>query len=284
MLKNISTFLISLVLLAPAHVLQAQTPLSVPYLEYKTIPAAVSGPGLSGTFFRTDVTLMTFGSNTYYDFSYFCSTGCPMPGYTAHAPVNMPPFSQREFVDIVRNLFGLPNTSGAIRVYHASLDYIRAEPWLLTSRTLTDAPSGGSFGTSVPSVADPLNTWTSGTTLLFTELSSSGGDFSVGYRTNLAVVNFSFLADASAPPAQITLTAYDSSRAVLGSPLTFVVSGLAQITDLFSALGLSGRTLTGASIVLSSDRYVLSYVTVIDNRSGDFTYDAGVGVPYPFKS
>jgi hypothetical protein len=70
----------------------------------------------------------------------------------------------------------------------------------------------------------------------------------------------------------VTLTLYDGSGALIGSvPRTFAGFEAYQFNDIFAVVGAGGTVVRNATLVVTSDVPIFSYVTVVDNQTNDTT-------------
>lgn len=231
-----------------------------------TVPASASIHGLNGTYFRTDLRLLnqSYTDPVSVDLDY---TGGGHPG-----SVTLAPREARELRDVVGTFFAAPETSGGITIRWSG------GPVVASSRTYTDGADGGTIGTQIPA----LEEYRSMTGALFVALASSGSDLTKGFRTNAGVFNPSYYAAQAS--ATVTFALYDSLGHPLGIPFTTQVGGKAQINNIFAALGAGTVVTKNARLVVTSSVPVFSYVTVIDNITGDSFYVPAEYTSNPFQA
>jgi plastocyanin len=231
-----------------------------------TIPASASIHGLNGTYFRTDLRLLnqSYTDSVTVDLDY--------PGVGHSGSVTLAPREARELRDVVGTFFAAPETSGGITIRWSG------GPVIASSRTYTDGAAGGTIGTQIPALED----YRSMTGALFVALSSSGGDLTKGFRSNAGVFNPGYYAAQAS--ATVTFVLYDSLGHPLGIPLTTQVGGTVQINNIFAALGAGTVATKNARLVVTSSVPVFSYVTVIDNITGDSFYVPAEYTSNPFQA
>ena len=227
------------------------------------VPTAASIHGLNGTYFRTDLDLLnqSFTDPVTVDLTY--------PRASRTVTVSLNPREARTFRDIVGTSFQSPETFGGIVISWSG------GPVVASSRTYTVGAGGGSIGTRIPAVEDSarLNAAT------FVAVASSGGVLTSGFRSNVGFFNPGY-SDGSGGVVTVTFALYDALARPLGAPRTVSVGGSLQINDVFSACGAGGVTTKNARLVVTSDMPVFSYVTVIDNLTGDSFYVQ----PFPLQA
>jgi len=227
------------------------------------IPAAASNDGAFGTRWTTTLwihSLATDAEVTVYASFYPDQDGVAEPEEVA---ITAPPVQPVEISDAVMEIFG-ESRAGAIR--------LRSEhPFEARSRTANDGAGGGSFGQGIPAL-DPAAALPFGA--LVGAANIPGDD---GLRTNLGVVNPDDQ-DASvavfiwkyAPTGELEYMGF--KQFVVGA------NGWTQ-ENLFGLVGDEDRSIENAWVVVAADNNpdqpenrVFSYLSRIDNRSGDATY------------
>jgi len=227
------------------------------------IPAAASNDGAFGT--RWTTTLWIHSLATDAEISVFASF-YPDQGGVAEPEeiaINAPPGQPVEISDVVMEVFGI-SRAGAIR--------LRSEhPFEARSRTANDGGAGGSFGQGIPAL-DPDEALPFGA--LLGAANTPGDD---GVRTNLGVVN---PGDMDAPLAVFIWKYGPTGELEYMGFKQFVVGahGWTQ-ENLFGLVGDEDEFIENAWVVVSADNNpdqpenrVFSYLSRIDNRSGDATY------------
>jgi hypothetical protein len=232
-----------------------------------TIPSAASIHGVSGTFFHTDLWVMNLSRTNTQTVSarFHCFRGQTCSGDSRD--IDLAPRATALLQDVVGDLFGSPETAGAIELtYDASLGGIAA-----TSRTYTPSLPAPTAGAAVPA-AGPGE---ARARALFLGLGSNARVFTSGFRTNAGVYN------PNGAAVSVTFSLLDGDGAPLGAPLTRFASSLEafQINDIFTAVGAGGTVTVNATLVVTATAPVFPFVTVIDNQSGDFIWVTPVDDP-----
>ena len=163
------------------------------------------------------------------------------------------------FPDIVSNLFGAPETAGAISFAYSSSSY--DSTLRIVTRTYTPSlpnPTSGAVLEGRPAL-DAVGAAT------FVGLGNNGGDRSAGFRTNAGLFNPA----AFTTTVTFTLTATDGTP--IGQPVTqtWGPKEARQINDIFATAGAGGTVTTDAVLHVTSTLPAFPYVTVIDNQTGD---------------
>ena len=233
----------------------------------RTIPASASAHGLNGMYFQTDLTLSNLSPDgeAFFGLTYLCSSGCPDTQVPPFAGFYLSGREVRVFPDVVRSVFGLSESAGAISIYRIVSGTAPA-PWVATSRTSATTASGCAYGMAVPAASYFYPG--SGGYYLLLDLASSGGDLTTGYRTNVGIVNPLDRGFLTPFPVTVTLNLFTSSGTQIGSPLVLVVSGAAQVNDVFRAVGGAPTPFEHAYLTIQSTGAILPYATVIDNVTG----------------
>ncbi|HUO84296.1 MAG TPA: PKD domain-containing protein, partial [Thermoanaerobaculia bacterium] len=223
------------------------------------VPVSTQVGGAGGTLWRTDLTIFN-ASSMGLDVRVHL---IPSVGGTPHSrSVWLGPSRLVSWDNVLRDLFGLPEGAGALRVEATSTS---GTPDLrVTSRTYTNSSRGtyGQFVDDLPSETIP------------SKLYITGIEMSAAARSNLGFVN------RSGHTVTSTLTLYASSGSVLDrrtmqfSPMSFQQQSAAS---LFPILG-SG-SFSSVSLEISSDgpNALTGYVSVADNVSQDPVYIAARG-------
>ncbi|HSB62689.1 MAG TPA: hypothetical protein VLJ18_00930 [Thermoanaerobaculia bacterium] len=227
-----------------------------------TIPASASIHGQNGTFFQTD--LWVLGSSWLSDTTVtarhrcFASQNCGGSNRAFHVA----PRQSVYFTDALVTLFGDPGTAGAIE-----LSYDTSTRITVGSRTYSPSLPAPTTGTSVPALASD----DARTRAVLVGLSSSGGDLSQGFRSNVGVYN------PGSSAVSVTITLHGSPGTTLGAPvpLTLAANEARQVNDVFLAAGTASTLTRNAYAVVTSSAPVFSYATVIDNQSQDSVFIAG---------
>jgi streptogramin lyase len=220
-----------------------------------TVPAVASIHGLNGTFFRSDLWLINRSETAVVvaTLTYHCY-GMGACASTVQS-VTLDPRRPVLLADVVGSFLGAPESAGALEVSYAP----NAGPISVTARVYTT--SVGSLGAGVPGLSAG-DTRTQG---LFLGVSGSGGDPKTGFRSNAGAYN------PSATPATVTFTLYAADSTLLGSTSRLLAPfEAAQLSpNIFDLVGAGSVSSRNATLVMTADAPVFSFVTVIDNQSGD---------------
>ncbi|MCP4901097.1 MAG: hypothetical protein GY906_29355 [bacterium] len=223
-----------------------------------TIPAVANIPGFSGTFWRTDVSILNpnEGSTTVV-LQLFPETnpGGDVTFETQLAdPFSIPGNTQVTLTNIVQSKFGLINKKGSLMVYTTD-----GAPIALNARTFTVDNEGKSYGHGVTGALASGSAWVNG--LAQDSL----------YRTNIGIfwpweerVTF-------------TISAYHSDGRLAGAgPVTFVRSGLQQ--PPLTQFGVENMV-DGYVVITCSDPTAIwyAYGSRVDQNSGDAVLKAALG-------
>jgi len=204
--------------------------------------------GAEGSEWRTDLAILNAGA-TPVDVAVTFADGTRLETRR----VNLGPSSIREWIDLLRSLFGIGDTAaGAVR-----LDASRA--LMVSSRTYNDSGEG-TFGQYFPAV-DASATIGEGTTGYLSHLRGTED-----YRSNIGILN---LGD-DATTVRVRLWA--DGGVPLGAPLEPSVPGRQwlQVNDVFAATGAGSRPLAWATVeVLSPGGRVWAYASVVDRHTND---------------
>lgn len=231
-------------------------PSDVSGLSTLTFPGAASIHGKNGTFFHTDLWVMnrSYTRQANVLLRYRCFSGQSCPGTTI--PTGFDTRAVGLFPDVVAAFFGAPETAGVIELtYDPSVAEIAA-----LSRTYTPAQPAAGYGVSIPAQA----TRDARTRGLLLGVASSGGDPNSGFRSNVGAYN------PNPGPATVTFTMW-IDQAPAGTPVSRTLAGYEaiQINDIFAAAGLGATATTSAALTVTSSLPVFSYLSVVDNQSGD---------------
>jgi hypothetical protein len=221
-----------------------------------TLPAAASLHGAAGTFFRSDLALFNDDvlASTQVTARYRCIFGgC---GETERA-FSLGPGEMRVFANVVGELFGTPESAGAIEIVapgHVNV----------TSRLYTPGPIRGTVGMLVPAL-EPAASATSQVLLLTSK----------GSRVNVGVVNPEGAAQV------VTIRLFSETGQLLGSLTRLLERRRAtQINDIFHALGVPGDVAAAYCLVEGNAPFrIYSYAAIIDNESQDPIFVTGQNDP-----
>lgn len=204
------------------------------------LPVAVSAPGAAGTRWLTDLTVQQSTGSEPGVRLRLLALG---QGAEEERVIELPAGGSTVLPDIIGTLFGREG-AGALIV---------EQDGAITSRIYTVDASGGSFGQGVPSL--PLSS-------AAREIVLTGLRQDASYRTNLGIVN------PGHEHATIGLRFLTAGGEIMGeAEVALSPRSLMQWSVAHLAPGLAyNGTFT---VVGDSDQPVVSYVSVIDNVSGD---------------
>ena len=241
----------------------------------QTVDAART-PGLNGTNWKSDVRI-------------FNPSAQPTSVWIAELPIiadNSQPFVVGPFVlnphavlvlnDILGTIaqFGGPQyTKAAIRVTYQNPDGIAP---IVTNRTYTPSPGGGTFGQYAPGV--PVYVGMTPSTLWITGLRNTGLD--QGFRTNYSIANLR--GDAGGVP-NVAATLYDATgTAVAGTKLFPALQPFGYLQDSVKNL-FGAATQTVGTFALKVDvpqgADIQVFASVVDNLTGDPVLIPGTPTP-----
>jgi hypothetical protein len=225
----------------------------------QVVPAVASTPGALGTLFRSDLYL--FNTRGYYrwvDLELVPSAGAPAGDEVS---LQLAPQEIRRFEDVVASLFGVEQATGAIRVDGAGV--------VVASRTYNQTDDG-TFGQAIGARSWWSSMW-----------SPTWEDEAPRYLLGLASTpelrsNVGFV-EVLGLDAEITLELRDTSGASIGQrQITIPAHSHHQINDVFAFVGAGEHAAASATVRVDSLARVLTYASVIDNRTGDPTYYPGL--------
>jgi hypothetical protein len=199
------------------------------------IPAVANLPGENDTFWRSDVTILNLNSSDIQ----------------VSEAIDIAGNGQITVTNVMSSLFSQSNKKGALYVY--SLD---ASPIVLSSRTYTPAPQGGTFGLDVSGVLVAETAWVAGIR------------DDASFRTSVGI--FVPAGPSQGQEVAFTVTVYDDAGAqVAAAPLSFEQAGMKQVD--MDYLGLEDPLPGGWVEFRCHDPFALwyAYATVTDNGSGD---------------
>jgi hypothetical protein len=221
-----------------------------------TLPSAAHAPGRFGSFWTTDLWIYQQGASNihlWFNPTGQDSTDVESVVVTVTGPVTV-------FRDVVSTLFG---TDGV-----GSIHYLADGPVTVTSRTWTTALEGGSYGQTIVGVpvsqSSVDGTGQAGALRMVVDQSAQ-------FRANLGLVNISgvattvsieiFTADGQAAPGDSSFT------------VDLPAFGMTQLNDVLGRLGPGDRRgLIVRTSVVSEQGAILAYLSEVDNRTNDASY------------
>lgn len=234
--------------LAAWQALQGSTGGAKPYGYF--LLAAARAQGNNNTFFKSDLRVANLGTGTASVDAYLLdgagdnSAKLPARSFTVGAN------QVSAYNDAVSSLLGLNAGGGA--VYFASDQPLMVTSDLYTTNNLCPQ-FGGTFGQFIPA-------------LTFTDAGTRQRLFNVihdgNFRTNLGMINTSNAA------ASVTVRVIESNGSLKGQKAyNLGAFGWLQVNRVFSDVGASNSG--NATIEIVANRPVLSYVSMVDERTGD---------------
>lgn len=220
------------------------------------IPIVGRVGGANGTFFRTDVRI--FNPSASHDLAvslHFLPRGIEgtnIPGRIVVIP-------KRQMIvldDIVGNFFGMPSGLGALRL---DSDEAFSYSFSADSRTYTDS-SNGTFGQFIPAL-DVDSAFKDHVVLHVTQ--------DAEYRTNAGVMN------PTDEPAHVTAFLVRADGTLLTPEVEITVLPKSMIQNSLAATFNTDRQVDDGFILFKSSVPVFTWVSVIDNRSGDQVFIPG---------
>ena len=214
-----------------------------------TLPAVASLHGAAGTFFHSDVRIWNAaGTEATVTARFACfEGGCGERVFTV-APRRMAVWD-----DVVTSLFHSASTGGA-------MEFVSAEPLVVTSRLYTPSAAEPTFGMFVPGLPPER----SSPAVVLNGLSHPA-DRSTGSRVNVGVFNPADVAQV------VTYRLFDGGGNQIGQRARFFgPREFFQANDVFAFLSVSGAVEPAYCLVEGSEQLPLfAYAAVIDNRSQD---------------
>jgi len=240
---------------ASASVVDNASTDSVVYLANKSstswiIPVVAHVPGKGGTVWTSEVSLYNQqGSPTTVNLEYLPENTDNSAGGLESAEISIGWFGTVTLEDVVRNLFGVSNGKGALRIEAPTAITV-------TSRVATAGPRGGTSGNGVRTVHG--GAWSTGWMML------PGVRMRDGFRTNVGFVSGS---------EAITLLCrlLDADGSILAEASVAVEPRSMRQLSVEKIFGSSGYPIpdpVGAITVEGAGAY-LAYMTVIDGTSQD---------------
>ena len=228
------------------------------------IPVAAHRAGVGDDFFQTDLTLLNAsGYASGLDLTFVPEAG----GEERSFSTTLQPQELLALGDLVLGTFGLDDARGAVLVSATG-------QLLILSRTYTDTPAG-TFGQRVPAEewdrSAGVGYWRGASRTL---LHLAGAP---DFRTNVGLVEVLGL-DAS-----VELELFDGQGALVASgTVTVPARSFLQIDDVFSYLGAAPLAHASMRVTVTNLARVLSYASVVDNRSSDPLYLPGLADTAPY--
>jgi len=221
-----------------------------------TIPVAANLPGLNGTDWRTDVSVVNLAA-TETTIRILLQpeirNGEPVFEPVVTEPITIAAGAQHTMRNIIETVFGFTNTKGALSIF--SDDFA---PLAISARIYTLGDDGGSFGQNVEGLLVANDAWTPG-------IAHDGF-----YRSNIGI----YLLHPPLPgePVRFAIRVYDDDGEEVGSG-----------TIIFNDAGLQQHSLSNFGVEMLLDGYVefdcldpavtfYAYASRVDQVSGDAVF------------
>lgn len=217
----------------------------------RIIPAVAKTAGANNTFFQSDLRLVNSGSaDATVDLLFLPSNVDDTNARSV--PVTVAARTSRQIDDVLGSLFQQTNAGGALRV-KSTADVI------VESRTYTpSAGCPGSYGQYIPGI----DTARAATRQLIPGVRLSS-DSTKGFRSNVGIVNL------GAQSLTVSLTLRDGDGSSLAAASMTVLPFSHSQTSVAGLFAQTAVTKDNAFIELSAASSFISYVSVVDNSSGD---------------
>lgn len=208
------------------------------------VPVAGHAPGANGTFFVTDLRLLNATSSEELATLIYTPSGCDGRIEFSAVKVSIPAGQVVSLDDVVGRTLHMSGI-GQLEI---------GGEVVTTGRTWTAAPAGGSAGQFVPAFpsADGMVLGDSPRTLTAVE---NGTEF----RTNIG------FAETSGAGGRVRLTLFDAKGGALVGMTDYAVQPHAHLQV---PVGAGGSFLATVEVIEGGAR-ILSYASVVDNRTGD---------------
>lgn len=221
-----------------------------------TVPVIANLPGLNGTDWRTDVSIVNLApteTSVVMLLQPELRNGVPDFETIVTDPIRIPAGTQYTARNVVGTVFGLSDRKGGLSLFSTD-----GAPLVISARIYTLGDDGGSYGQNVEGVLVANQAWAAGVT---------HDDF---YRTNVGV----YLPFEPSPgqPVRFNIRVYDDDGVEVGSGvLSFSFAGVQQVS--LSAFGV-GMLLEGYVEFDCLDPTVAfyAYASRVDQVSGDAVF------------
>jgi len=221
-----------------------------------TLPSAAHAPGRFGSFWTTDLWIYQQGASKihlWFNRAGEDNTDVESVIVNLTDPVTV-------FHDVVGTVFA---TDGV-----GSIHYLADGPVTVTSRTWTAAPGGGSYGQTIVGVpasqSSVAGTGQAGALRMVVDQSAQS-------RANLGLANISGVAAT----VSVEIFTADGQAAPGNSSFTVDLApfGMTQVNDVLARLDSGERTgLIVRTAVVSQQGAILAYLSEVDNRTNDASY------------
>jgi hypothetical protein len=228
------------------------------YTESVTLPAVASVHGVGGTFFHSDVRV--FNPSPDQSATVTARYRCAFPSCgDADQSFELAPREMRSFDDIVAELFGAPETFGAVEF---------TGEIFVDSRLYSPSRPGPTNGMAVPGLRPERALAVS-----YLPFLSHSTNASTGFRTNAGVFNGNDVA------LSVSFTLYAADGDELGTVTRQVPAHAAvQVNDVFGAAGIHTDVANAYALVRADGVHALfAYAALVDNQSQDLVFTIGRG-------
>jgi hypothetical protein len=217
------------------------------------LPVAASNPGLFGTQWTTDLWVFTPVVDSPIEVAVAFFPDASGSASPQEVTIEVPAASVRMVEDVVGTLFG-ESRPGALR--------FRSEhPFRVQSRTSNDGGTGGTYGQGIAAF-DPSETPTGWVLVGAANVPGEGG-----VRSNIGFVN------TTASEEDGLLMLFDEATGEVLATTRATIGGLGWMqTDAFQLFGLGDAQVEHAMVFGLFAPGVQSYLSRVDNRSGDGTF------------
>ena len=216
------------------------------------VPGVANLIGANNSNFHTDMRVYNASSNSVPVTMSFSGSGNAAPFSFTMAPGEI-----KTFIDIVKSNFKLEGAGGAVIATTPSNSSL-----VLTARTYSIAPTGGTFGQFIPGVTPAEGIGLNERAFQITQLEQSAA-----FRSNVGVV------EVAGQPATVRLSLVNpDSKTVPTIDVALAPGQFVQLGNIFSqAFGASSSVYNGrvSAQVISGTGKISAYGSLIDNRSAD---------------
>lgn len=269
-MRKLSLFVIALT------VLFSSTVYANHYANFYVIPVAAHTPGANGTNWMSDVAIQNFSPTALTVQIAVIESGLgnpdnvfPLTTASSSGSVTVPPLGNVLLSDVLNGHRGMAVTTGALLI---GAD----RPFAVTSRTYSMSPGGDTVGQTVMPAANFLDNTLSPIDLASAVAYIPGIVQNDRFRTNLGMVAAN--GNASGGDMMITVTLRDNNGGSVGTR-NFSIPAGSIVHVQFPATSVGTRVFDIGSAdfrITAGTGSVSPYASVIDNRTGDAGFIAGM--------
>lgn len=215
------------------------------------VPGVANLLGANNSNFHTDMRVFNAGTTSVPVTMSFSGNGNAAPFNFTLAPGEI-----RTFNDVVKNTFNLNGAGGAIVATTQSNSSL-----VLTARTYSIAPTGGTFGQFIPGVTPAQAIGLNESALNITQLEQSPA-----FRSNAGVV------EVTGQAATVRLSLYNpDAKSVPSIDVPLAPNQFVQLGNVFSTAFPGASVYNGriSAQVIGGTGKISAYGSLIDNRSND---------------